>query len=465
MLAAEVGRRAYPTRPLAAAALGATALGLSASVAPVAVVALALLALGATAVWLLPRWSMPSVALAVYALIPLNNLPVPDTATTVSPSLLLAVFWMVRLWRDDTTVRRDQESRLLLGAIAATLGLLLVTSLNGAYLKTGLGWTLAFVVNALLTATALRVEIGRARTALVATWTVLAGSLGIYAVVEVLVLKANPVLQAAESVGGDNIEQIWAVYRATTTLGHPLENAAFFAIGATLALATAVRTGSRGYGLGSVCAIAGLAATGSRGPTAALLVGVVWVMLAQAGRVPRARIAALAVVLILSAGAALVVQLGRSGSAEADSSSQYRAVTAQQGIDTVRESPWLGVGAGASSVAKEEGGGSLAMLSYENGWLEAAVSNGVPFLVLLLGFFVAALVTAWRRRHVEAGAALAVAMIVMGNSNVLEGNRQGLIRFGFLLGLALTPAVRDRRTTSVSGSSVSGSSGTSYIRE
>ena len=274
----------------------------------------------------------------------------------------------------------------------------------------------------------------------------LAAGLGVYAVVEAYVLGANPFLEAAASLGGKNVQQVWAVYRATTTLGHPLENAAFFALGATLALATAVRTGSRAYGLAAVCAIAGLAATGSRGPTAALLVGVLWVLVAQAGRVPRLRIGALAAVLVLAAGAALVVQAGRSGSAEADSSSQYRAFTAQQGIDTVRDHPWLGVGAGASSVAKLEQGGSLATLSYENGWLEAAVSNGVPFLALLICLFVVALVTAWRRRHVEAGAALAVAMIVMGNSNVLEGSRQGLIRFGFLLGLAWTPAMRDRPT-------------------
>lgn len=67
------------------------------------------------------------------------------------------------------------------------------------------------------------------------------------------------------------------------------------------------------------------------------------------------------------------------------------------------------------------------------------MSNGLPFLGLLVGLFTSALWTAVRRAHVEAGAALAVALIVMANSNVLEGSRQGLLRFGLLLGLAWAP--------------------------
>ncbi len=441
MLPAELARpRRIAAGPVVGALLGASLVGLVAVLQPVALIALAALVAAGTALVLLPRRALPSVALACYALIPLHYLPVPDTASTVSPSLLVAVVWMVRLWRDEPDRRADPEGRRLLALCAVVLGLLLVTSLAGDYLKTGLGWSLAFVVNALLVAVALRVEQPRTRELLVATWVALAAGLGLYAVLEALVLHANPVFQATAAIGGRQVEQVWAVYRATTTLGHPLENAAFFVFGATLALATAVRTGSRWYAAATVCAMAGLAATGSRGPTAALSVGLLWVLVAQAGRVPRVRIAALAAALLLAVMGALVVQLGRSGTAEADSSSQYRAATVQQGLDSVRDHPWLGVGAGASSVAKQDKGGSLATLSYENGWLEAVVANGLPFLCLLVGVFGSALWTAGRRAHVEAGAALAVAVIVMANSNVLESSREGLIRFGLLLGLAWVPA-------------------------
>ena len=443
MLAPEAVRPRSRVAGAVPAALAAASLaGVVGAVQPFALVGLAVLVCAGAVLVVLPRQALPSVALGLYALVPLHYLPIPETAATTSPSLLVAVVWMVRLWREEPERRADREGRLLLALSVLTLGLLLVTSLAGAYLKTGLGWSLAFVVNVLLVAVAVRVEHPRARELLVATWSALAAGLGLYAVVEALVLHANPVFKLTQAAGGRGVEQVWAVYRATTTLGHPLENAAFFVLGATLALATAVRTGSRAYGAAAVCAIAGLAATGSRGPTAALLVGVGWVLVAQAGRVPRIRIAALGAVLLLALSGAVVVQLGRSGSAEADSSSQYRAFTVAQGVESVRDNPWLGVGAGASAVAKQAEGGSLATLSYENGWLEAAVSDGLPFLALLLGVFGYALWTAARRAHVEAGAALAVAMIVMANSNVLEGSRQGLIRFGFLLGLAWVP-VRD----------------------
>lgn len=436
---AELLYRPVPTPALVVGAAGAVACGVATAVQPLALAAIAAGAVGIAVLLLLPRVVLPSLALALYALLPLDFLPIPDTALTLSPSLVVVVVWMLRLRREEPTLRADADGRLWTAGTVVVGALLLVTSLHGDHLKTGLGWSLAFVVHVLLVAAGLRRERERARALVVTTWAALAGGLGAYAVLEVLVLQANPVLTATTALGGEGVEQVWAVYRATTTLGHPLENAAFFALGGVLALARAVRSGSWAYGAAVLGAVAGLAATGSRGPSAALLVGVLWILAAEAGRVPRRRLLALAGALLLAASAALVVQLGRSGSAEADSSTRYRSATAQQALDEIGSSPWLGVGAGASSVVKAEGGGSLADLSYENGWLEAAISNGVPFLVLLIAAFGLAMVAAWRRRHVAAGAGIAVAVIVMGSSNVLEGSREGLLRFGLLFGLALVP--------------------------
>ncbi|MGZ6826163.1 MAG: O-antigen ligase family protein, partial [Mycobacteriales bacterium] len=291
----------------------------------------------------------------------------------------------------------------------------------------------------------LRREEPRARELVARTWVSLAAVLGGYAVVEAFVLHHNPVWDVTGKLGGGGVDQVWATYRATTTLGHPLENAGFFSLGASLALARAVRSGSRRDALAVVLALAGLAATGSRGAGAAVLLGVVWVLVAEARRAPRRRVAAVAFTLVLAAAGAGVVQLTRSGSAEADSSTQYRAATLQSGLASVREHPWLGVGPGASDVVKQEQGGSLATLSYENGWLEAAISDGLPFLVVMAGMWGTGLVAAARRRHVGAGAALAVSVLVMGSSNVLEGGREGLLRFGLLLGLAWAPRAQTER--------------------
>lgn len=392
-----------------------------------------------------PRVWLPSLALAVYALVPLHYLPVPVTASTVSPSALIALVWVARLRRELPGTRRSRDGLLLGAASLLVGGLLLASLLHGDQLKTGLGWSVAFGLNVLLVAGALRREEPRARDLVVGTWVALAAVLGAFAVVEAFVLKHNPVWDVTTKLGGGAVDQVWATYRATTTLGHPLENAGFFSLGASLALARAVRTGARKDALMVVLALAGLAATGSRGAGAAVVLGVVWVLVAELRRAPRARVAAVAFTLVLAAAGAAVVQLTRSGSAEADSSTQYRAATLQSGLLSVREHPWLGVGPGASDVVKQEQGGSLATLSYENGWLEAAISDGLPFLVVMAGIWGSGLVVAARRRHVGPGAALAVSVLVMGSSNVLEGGREGLIRFGVLLGLAWAAAPQTER--------------------
>jgi len=422
----------------------AVACGALAVVAPLVLVGLGGLLLALVVLLRLPREVLPSLALAVYALVPLHNLPVPDTVSTLSPSLGICLVWVFRLRRDGLVCPGVRDGRLLaVGALLAG-GLLAASALHGHELKTGVGWSVAFGLNVLLVAGALRREGQRTRELVVATWVALAGVLGVYGVLEAFVLHTNPFSDLIVRLGGTDIPQVWSTYRATTTLGHPLENAGFFALGAVLALARAVRTGSRWYALAVVSCLAGLAATASRGASVAALLGVVWVLAAERRRAPRARVVAVAATLALAVAAAGVVQLTRSGSLEADRSTQYRTATLHSGLGSVHDHPWLGVGPGASAVVKAEQGGSLGDLSYENGWLETAISDGLPFLLILVAMFAAGLWVAWRRVHVAAGAALAVAVIVIASSDVLEGNRVGLLRFGVLLGLAWTPAAAPR---------------------
>ncbi len=111
---------------------------------------------------------------------------------------------------------------------------------------TAVAWTAGFAVLALLPAALVPFEPAAARP-IVSTWTGLAAVLGVYASLEAWVLRDNPLLGWAyrSAPAPDGFDQIWSVYRATTTMGHPLVNATFFAVALPLAVDRACATGGR----------------------------------------------------------------------------------------------------------------------------------------------------------------------------------------------------------------------------
>ncbi|MCU1432334.1 MAG: hypothetical protein JWP95_1439 [Actinotalea sp.] len=429
---------------------GSVVLGLLTARWPAATPALGLLAVLLLVGWAVPRSWLPSVALVLLLTVPMEDLPLPSALQTLSPPSLVVLLWALRFVVEESgRVSRSVEQARLAVVLVPMVGLLALSWLLTTERAVAAGWGIAFCVNVLVVVVLLVHETERARATVLDTWRVLAAVLGLLALLEAFVLRDNLVLELVHAVVGGPLafEQEWGVYRATTTIGHPLENAAFFALSIPLALVPALRRPSVLRVLGVLLPVGGLAATVSRGASVATLVAVGALLAVEAHRDPaqRRRVAVgcgvLTVVVVL--GAAL--QLQRTATAEAASSTDYRVGVVGQGLAEVAARPLLGVGPGVSSVHKEAStGGSTAALSYENGWLESAVSVGLPFTVLLLGLVLWAASRAARRGDVDLATALVLLVLIMSTYNILEGDRPGLLRIGLLVGLGIAGASRER---------------------
>ncbi|MGZ6827179.1 MAG: hypothetical protein ACXVGH_10335, partial [Mycobacteriales bacterium] len=139
---ADLGLRGdLPVGELLVAAAGALVCGELAVLAPLLLLGAGLGLLVLVLLVRAPRVWLPSLALAVYALLPLHYLPVPVTAITLSPSVLVALVWVARLRRDLPGTRRSRDGLLLGAGSLLVAGLLVASLLHGAQLKTGVGWS------------------------------------------------------------------------------------------------------------------------------------------------------------------------------------------------------------------------------------------------------------------------------------------------------------------------------------
>lgn len=430
-------------RAAAAAAAGAGGvLGLALTAAPWPVLFGVVLAAAAAFLLLSSLRALWAWALLLFAVLPVSYLPVPDLVLTITPSALILGVLGVRL-----LLRGSGPPRVVLGPAAllvvAFAGWLAVAVAASDYRAVSLGWFVSFgllVVLPALLATGDR----QVRDVLRTTWIVLGALLGAYALVETFLLQANPLLDPlyAQASRGSLVQK-WSVYRATTTLGHPVNNGSFFAVAVPLALGTAIYRRSVAATAAVLLAAGGVVASGSRSAFAAMLVGAAVVVLLPAPRSSHRgssttvrAVGAVAILLVLVVGWAYLST--RDASVEGARSATFRTTQVPLALDSVSQAPWLGTGPGAASLSQESLlariGGAGAFESY---WLELVVAAGVPGLLLGVAVVLAALVTAARSGAPEVAGAVIAWAISVSFVNAFEGGRPELLLLGLLLALAL----------------------------
>ena len=425
-------------------------MGLAAGYSAKGALLLAGLIVGGGALLRLPRHWLPSLALGIYALVPVKYL-LPDVFATASPSLFVLLVWAVRLLdQQRLSGRRLPRVNVVLAQLALVAGAwLLLSALISREADAAVGWVFSFALLVLLPFCLAGSE-PLAGPLIIRVFAVLAGALSLLAALEAYVLQANPLLGDiyANARNADAFTQIWSVYRATTTLGFPLVNGAFFCVGLPLAVGLFLSTGRRRWlGIALLTAV-GLAATSSRGAAVAAVAGVAaTIMLHLRPRSPDPRrVAAAAIAVIALGGVAIIPFTQRASDAEGAASASYRLTVLEPGLRLVAEHPLTGLGSGAASYIKGQDPSlleglsrqaSIPDLSFENSWLELLLGAGLPGLLLVAALLFGAVRAAGTRRPGAAGALVAW-MVVAASFNYLDGHRPAHMVLGALAFAALS---------------------------
>lgn len=449
-LAPELGRRQpgwsdASSRLLAVGAvLLAAILGTSLALGVLAAAGALVAVMAVFALFAVPRYWLWSGALCVSALIPIESLPVPHLLVVANPALMVVLVLAVR------TILGGRPTPFWVGPqvwlLLAFTGWLLVSVVTSIQKGTAIGWMVSFLVLILLL-TLLGFGDRRAGRVAESTWIVLGAVLGAYALLETFVLHANPLFGGIFAGGPSGLTQHFAIYRATTTLGHPVGNGLFFAAAVPLALGRMVARDRIGWHLlATVLAAGGVVASGTRTAFIAALVSSAIVLfgptsarLLNRGGVGLRLVVAVAMALTLAFGVWYLA--ARNNSAEGASSSSFRSTmitVAQQGVV---ESPLVGVGPGVAAVRwRSELTGTNGAGAFESMWLEMVVGSGVPALLLGFTVFGTAIGTALRSRATPAAAGLIAYLVTASGFNVWEGGRPGMVWIGLLMVMCLAMA-------------------------
>ena len=389
------------------------------------------------------------LALVIFAALPLAYLPVPDVLLTVTPPALVLLVLLVRVLvdRGSPPLSSVSSSGVLVLVFAAWLAVAVVAS---PYRAITVGWFVSFATLVVLPAL-LATRDPEVRHVVSRTWIAVAAVLGAYALVETFLLQANPLLDAVYSDGPrTSLVQKWSIYRATTTLGHPISNGGFFAVAVPLALGAALRRRSGPAAAAAVLAAGGVVASGSRGALAAMLAGTVLVVLWPTPGARRAAetaagkalgVAALVAAVVLGA----VYVAGRDAGGEGSESAAFRVAQVPVALDRVADAPVLGTGPGAASYSQESllsriGGAG----AFESWWLELVVGAGVPGLLLGAAVLAAATGSALRSGAPDVAGAVVAWTVSASSVNALEGGRPEGLVLGLVLAMALSGSARPR---------------------
>jgi O-antigen ligase len=418
--------RALLLIPIALVALVVVALGTIAAASPVGtltIVGIAVLVVAAC----LPTWLLPSVSLWLFALLPVGYLiGVPNfVGRFYTPAVVVLLIWLVRI-----AVTRGRASFVRsLRWLVPVFAVLLVLSYIGLSPSRSVNWLVVVAIAIALPAALLPAIDERTSTTLLRSWFVLGIGLSLVAVIESL-LQTNP-LSAYYS-----FDQHWALYRVSTTLGHPLMNGTFFSVTACLAAFTMTRV-SAPRGTAFICFVAcALAAglTGSRSGVYALVAGLAVGLLVTlvSGRTSIANklLGIVLGVVALVVLPALPTIAGRAGSAEGAASSLYRDYVVRLAGRLFLERPIVGYGPGNSAIATAQSG---AVLPLENSVLGTLVSGGVIGTAALLVMVIIVVVGVARSGRADGIAAIAAYVVAGAAFPLWESNPAALVAVGLVV--------------------------------
>lgn len=270
-------------------------------------------------------------------------------------------------------------------------------------------------------------------------WMKIGASLGVFAIVERLVWNANPLYDSVYASGG--LDQRWAEYRVTTTLGHPLVCSLFFGTATAFALGRCLerdRPGRRPLLLLALNAT-GLLLTLSRTGVAAVAAAALVVLVAVVVRGDRSsatKVLALMVCAVPAAYAAQYILSSRLASGEASTSSDFRSEILRLAAVGVREHPTLGFGADGL----QQAGASLGLASgnFENSYVDLALAQGLPFALAWVSLAVVVAVAAARRGNYAALAGVTALSLSVAGFNFVFGHPSLLLLVGCVHATCLT---------------------------
>lgn len=421
--AAEPATAALVLVPVALVVLGLGVVAAASPVGTVVLIAVAVLVVAAC----LPVWLLPSVSLWLFALLPVGYLlGVPNFAGRFySPAIIVLLIWIVRV----TFSRGRQAFVQALRWLVPVFAVLLVLSYTGLSPSRSVNWLLVVAIAIAMPAALVPVVDERTSTTLLRSWFVLGIGLSIVAVIESL-LQTNPLSPYY------SFDQHWALYRVSTTLGHPLMNGTFFAVSAALAAFSMTRPNAP-RGTAFLCfVLCALAAglTGSRSGVYALVsglaVGLLVTLVSGRTSVANKFLGIVLGVVALVVLPALPTIAERANSAEGTASSLYRDYVVRLAGRLFLQRPVIGYGPGNSSIATAQSGATLPL---ENSVLGTLVSGGVVGTLALLVLVVVVLVRIRRSGRAD-GVAGVAAYVVAGSAFPLwESNPAALILVGLVV--------------------------------
>lgn len=394
-----------------------------------------------------PRQWLPGMALATFALVPITYTPLvnPVIGRYFSPALIIVAIWLIR-----TMFNKRQAALpmlwLITGGILTCWALLTATwSLDP---QRTLLWTTTVCLVAVIPALLSTKSDDGTSEALSKSWLWLGLLLGVFAIVEgVTQHSILASLYQGTNTSSIGITQNWSSVRSTTTLGHPLMNATFFAASASYALINSALTRSKLALSSGVIASAGLVFTLSRSGVIALGAGLALgtIAILAAGKIPFARkftfmsIAAAIGVTVISSP---LVQ-ARSNSSEGSNSAYLRDVLLRAGLRIAEQDDYLGAGAGTSNIRSSLAGMTLPL---ENSYVGILVSSGLAGLSLLVALFIGAIITALRRGRFDAAAGMAAFCIQIGAYPLIDNVPIAALMFGMLAYLGFSRHTKSENT-------------------
>lgn len=378
------------------------------------------------------RDALPAIALVTFALLPTPYLGISRLfGSFIAPAIVVLGVWEARVFaRSAVRHRHVPLSWLLLSVGAAAL--LVADSLLSSHLARSFAWTVTFMIAVPLAAIATMVSGPGPRILLLRAWTGLAIFLGLFALLEGT-FHRNP-LARAYVIDGQPLRQTWSVYRIETTLGHPLFNALFFAVTASVMLGLALQRFTLPRAIAGILAAIAVVLTASRSGALAVAVGLgialAGVAFARTTSVGKRLLVAGSVLIAVVAVSQASVLKQRDTSSEGQNSVAYRLQVVHDAVRLIEHGAVFGSGPATSQFQLADTGSSL---TFENSMLQVGVSVGVPGLALIVGLLMAAMGVAFRLRRWEALGAVAAYVVCVSGFNVWDQIPESFALLGFAL--------------------------------
>ncbi|WP_431237366.1 O-antigen ligase family protein [Mycolicibacterium aichiense] len=405
---------------------------------------------------LLPRRALPATALWLLILLPLNftNLP-QGVSSYLTPAVVVIAIWMMRVALGGRKGALQRMRIRGLPVILPLLGMLIVSALlSTGHSDTAVhvfsnnpgrtpAWIAVFAICVLLPTVFGQLSDEDLWPTVQAAFAGIGIFLGAVAVID-FVFHFNPWIDV---LNRDAREATWSVFRAKTTLGHPLITAtvASVALGVCIFPAGGIRR--RLLWVGAFGALVALMLSASRGAVfavgSAAFLGVFGLRPAERHSLTdnRGRLVTLvAAGTLLTAIAFSPLLTRRAGSSEGADSGAYRFNVFSDALKLVEERPLLGFGPGTSNTIFAEhyaGGDRVGRL--ENSALQLLVSVGIPASLLCLLGLILVMLVAIKGARAGVVAGIGAFVVSITGYNALEANPAILVIVAPLLYCAVLP--------------------------